>query len=79
MELEDIDMKQITLAEKMRIVKEDEQLRELFYAELSAKGIQWSKNGCKVNGKKVGIQKYDLAQKYAAAFVYDNRNKHRAK
>ena len=68
-------MKAIPLAQKARSVQADETLMDLYIQELCNRKIVWSRSGCKVNGKKVGIRKFILAQMYAAAFVYDNPDK----
>lgn len=66
--------KGLTQTEMMRRVNEDPVLRERYLQELSARKLVWSRHGCKVNGKRVGIQKFILAQKNVAQSVYQNSN-----
>lgn len=70
-----IENKPLTLAEKLKAVNDNGIIQETFYSELERRGIKYSKKGPKVGGKKVGIHKYDNAVKYAAAYVYDNRDR----
>lgn len=63
----------MTLAEKQAAVKENAVLFNLYCIELQQRKISYSKKGCVINGKKVGIQTYQNATKYAAAYVFDNQ------
>lgn len=61
----------LTLAEIYRFVRASPVLDQLYQTELNTRKISCGKV-LKVNGKKVGIQKFDLATKYAAQHVYLN-------
>jgi hypothetical protein len=61
----------LTLCQIQKIVHEDNELMELFAKECLSAGLKSTPNGCYINGKKVGIQKFNNAKKYAAATVYD--------
>ncbi len=67
-------MKAITLQDKMNIILSNEMLSDLYYDEISIRDIKWNIKGGYIKGKKVSMQEYYNAQKYAAQFIYDRFN-----
>ena len=64
--------KGLTQTEMMRRINESPELREKYLQELNNRNFIWSRNGCKINGKRVGIQKFILFQKRVAQSIYQN-------
>jgi len=63
----------MTQQQKMSAVMQDDKLRELYLIALNDSGIKYSRTGCMIGKKKVGIQKLVLAQKSIAASIYDDK------
>lgn len=66
-------MKNKTLGEMYSMVMEHDNLREIYFQQCNNEGLKFGSSlhgGCRVQGKKVGIQKFMLKQKYIAASIY---------
>lgn len=66
--------KKLNLGEMYRIVRDTPKMFEEYCKRLSESSIQYSRGNNKVRGKRVGIRRLDLAQKYIAASVYRDFN-----
>ncbi len=79
-------MKNLTQQQKLQIVTsspEDSPMYQTYANRLQDDKMQWSRNNCRIKGKKTGMYKFINAQKAIAASVYDdfinNKLNHNAK
>ena len=68
-------MKNLTQQQKLQIVTaspEDSPMYQTYANRLQEDKMQWSRNNCRIKGKKTGMYKFINAQKAIAARVYDD-------
>lgn len=65
----------MTLAEKHHAVQENPEMFKAYQKEVQNRGLKCSNKGSTINGKKVGINTFNNALKYAAQSVYDEHQR----
>lgn len=65
-------MKNLTQQQIMHIVLNSVIMRMEYETEIAKANVKYSKTGCKIGSKKVGINKFILFQKRIAQSVYFN-------
>ncbi len=61
----------MTLQQKLTAVKGNPIMFEAYQEELEKSSLRYSRNNMRINGKKVGVNKFINAQKYIAQSIYD--------